>query len=166
MKRKLILAAFFTVIMAGGVFAQEKYDGSSKNTIFFGASLAGYERAIFNGFSAGVEAGVDLLGVDTAGHGVRIMPFFADAFARWYPWQKIFFANLGLGYQGGGIGISLDGSDDKPGVFHIKPQAGWKIDIGQPGGWIFEARAGMGLTVGGDGSLITFTVPILFGRTF
>jgi hypothetical protein len=48
----------------------------------------------------------------------------------------------------------------------IKPQIGWKIDIGDAGGWIFETRAGFGMTVGGDSQVITITAPILLGRTF
>jgi hypothetical protein len=161
--KKLMLVLVLTALAVGGIFAQEKYDGSLKNTVFFGPVMAGYERTLFNGFSIGVEAGLNFYGVGTGGY-IHISPIFADAFARWYPWKKMFFANLGLGYQGGGISI-LDEAD-AAGGFHIKPQVGWKIDIGNAGGWIFETRAGFGMTVGGEAQLITITIPILFGRTF
>jgi hypothetical protein len=161
--KKLILFSLLIMIAAGGVFAQVKYDGSKKNTVFFGPVMAGYERTLFRGFSAGAEAGLDFFAIRTYDSAFMIMPVFLDAFARWYPWQRIFFVNLGLGYQSGGINAS---DDDNAGIFHIKPQAGWKIDIGEAGGWIFEARAGFGMTVGGEGGMVTITVPVLLGRTF
>jgi hypothetical protein len=164
--KKLILLLVLTVVAVGGIFAQEKYDGSKKNTFFFGPVMVGYERTLFKGFSIGAEAGIDLLGIDTGMGGLALMPFFADAFARWYPWQRIFFVNLGLGYEGGGIRISLGNTGEKSDGFHIKPQVGWKIDIGEAGGWVFEARAGIGMTFGRGGSLVTFATPLLFGRTF
>jgi hypothetical protein len=75
----------------------------------------------------------------------------------------VFFVNPGLGYQGSGLGME---SKQSYGVFHIKPQVGWKINIDKAGGWIFETRVGFGITVGGDQQVITAGVPILFGRTF
>jgi hypothetical protein len=159
MNKKLVLFSILTVIAVGGIFAQEKYDGSKKNTIYFGPVMAGYERALNQSFSVGAEVGINFFGICLATEtGLVMAPYFADVFARWYPWQRIFFVNMKLGYQGGDIGDA--------GVFHINPQIGWKIDIGKAGGWIFETRAGFGLTVGGDAGVYTFTVPILFGRTF
>jgi hypothetical protein len=125
--------------------------------------MAGYERSILPMLSVGVEAGIDFFGLSTEDSDFRIAPFFADVFAYWYPSKRIFFVNLGLGYQGSGMGME---SDVTYGVFHIKPQVGWKIDIGKAGGWIFETRAGFGITVGGESSIMTITVPVLLGRTF
>jgi hypothetical protein len=162
MKKRIVIFVL-AAVSASGVFAQEKYDGSKKNTIFFGTGLVGYERSIIPMLSAGVEAGMDIFGLATGAGGFRILPFFADGFVRWYPWKRVFFVNLGLGYQGSGLGME---SEQSYGVFHIKPQVGWKIDIGKAGGWIFETRVGFGITVGGEQQVITAGVPILFGRTF
>jgi hypothetical protein len=163
--KKLMLFLVLTALAAGSIFAQEKYDGSRKNTIFFGPIIAGYERTLFNGLSIGAEAGFDYFALGTDGY-IHLMPFFADAFVRWYPWKQIFFVNLGLGYQGGGLTAGISDDDTTVGGFHIKPQVGWKIDIGNAGGWIFEGRTGIGIAVGGDVNIITVTVPLLFGRTF
>jgi hypothetical protein len=163
-KKVILVLVVFAVIAAGGVFGQEKYDSSFKNTIFFGPVMAGYERSILPMLSVGVEVGIDAFGLSTnAEGGFRIFPAFADAFARWYPWKRVFFVNLGLGFQNSGMGMETDLTY---GVFHIKPQVGWKLDIGNAGGWIFEARAGFGMTVGGESQVITITVPLLLGRTF
>ena len=161
--KKHILFSVLAIVVAGGLFAQEKYDGSKKNTLFFGPIAAGYERAVLPVLSVGAEAGVNLFAIRGFDSKFLIMPVFADAFVRWYPWKRIFFVNLGLGYQGGGEETS-DGQS--AGVFHIKPQVGWKIDVGEAGGWTFEVRAGFGMTVGGDGGVMSITVPVLFGRTF
>lgn len=163
MKKKHILFLALVMIVTGSIFAQEKYDGSFKNTIFFGPVMAGYEKSILPMLSIGAEAGINLFGISTGDSSFRVAPFFADAFVRWYPWKRVFFVNLGLGYQGSGMGMD---SDLTYGVFHIKPQIGWKIDIGKAGGWIFETRVGIGQTVGGDSQVMTFTVPLLFGKTF
>ncbi|MDR2509163.1 MAG: hypothetical protein LBC77_00805 [Spirochaetaceae bacterium] len=162
MVKKGLLVLALAALAAGGAFAQEKYDGSKKNTIFFGPVMAGYERAIIPALSVGVEAGINFFGLGTDSS-FRIAPAFADGFVRWYPWKRVFFVNLGLGYQGSGMGMETDQSY---GAFHIKPQIGWKIDIGEAGGWIFEIRTGFGTTLGGDQQVLTTTVPILFGRTF
>ncbi|MDR2480973.1 MAG: hypothetical protein LBD07_01590 [Spirochaetaceae bacterium] len=165
MKKRVLLLTAALAVIATGVFAQEKYDGSKKNTIFFGPVAAGYERLITPALSAGAEAGINLFALREFDSAFLIAPSFADAFVRWYPWKRVFFLNLGLGYQGGGMGMEVsDGK--KAGVFHIKPQIGWKVDIGKAGGWIFETRVGFGTTVGGDGGLITMTLPLLFGKTF
>jgi hypothetical protein len=161
--KKLILFSLLIVIAVGGVFAQMNNDGSKKNTIFFGPIMAGYERTLFSGLSVGAEAGFNFFGLGSEGW-LHLMPLFADAFVRWYPWQKIFFADLGLGYQGGGITAGISDDDERAGGFHIKPQVGWRIDIGNAGGWIFETRAGFGITIGGDVNVTTITVPVLFGR--
>jgi hypothetical protein len=164
MKKNLVLV-FILLIVAAGIFAQEKYDGSNKNTIFFGLSAAGYERALNKSFSVGAEAGVDFLGV---AYNIIISPLYVDAFASWYPWQKIFFVSLGLGYAGGGIAtIKPEGDDEYTyGGFLVRPAVGWKIDIGKPGAWIFEIKTEVGMSFGGKYPLTTFSVPILFGRTF
>jgi hypothetical protein len=160
--KKLLLLSVLAAFAVGGAFAQQKYDGSFKNTIFFGPVMAGYERSILPMLSVGAEAGINFFGLSNSG-GMRIAPAFADAFVRWYPWQRVFFANLGLGYQGSGMGFESDLTES---IFHIKVQTGWKFDIGNAGGWVFEARTGFGMTLGGEAQVITITVPLLLGRTF
>jgi hypothetical protein len=117
--------------------------------------------------SVGAEAGINFFGIPTGEGNLRMAPPFADAFARWYPWEGAFFVNLGLGYQGKGSPFVIgDEADVTYGVFHTKAQVGLKFDIGNKGGWIFETRFGFGYTFGGESQIMTITLPVLFGRTF
>ena len=149
-KIKFVLFLVLIAVAVGGIFAQEKYDGSFKNTFTAGFLEAGYERSILPMLSVGAEVGFSLF----AGTSYEV-------FARWYPWQRIFFANLALGYQDGKGMIG-----DLARGFLILPQVGWKIDIGDPGAWIFEPKVGYIMIFGSKGLESSPSFAILFGRTF
>jgi len=72
--------------------------------------------------------------------------FEVNAFLRWYPAGRIFFLGLGLGYNSCTYGWQeysyFDGSNyvyhrdyDTSAGFAIVPEIGWKIDVGNPGGF-------------------------------
>jgi hypothetical protein len=162
-----IFFLFFIPLFPGSLFAREKHGGSKKNTLFFGPVTAGYERSLNRSFSIGVESGLDFAGLrnvdTTVAESMVFVSSFNDLFVRWYPWQRSFFINLGAGYEHGG----LETEKDKTSVFlYLKPQVGWKIDIGRAGGWIFETRLGFGLGVNDEDILRTLAFPILLGIHF
>ena len=183
MTKKVVLALLFAALIGGGVFAQS----NAPNTITFGSMLA-YERTLTPKFAIGVDASVDFFGiptvtldgeVDTVNGWVAVLPLAIDAFARLYPWEGKFFAQLGLGFQANTMTNkwAFDTATYTAAGFHAKLQAGWKIDIGQPAKWIFEARLGPGMGIGGmskDGEvmekvsyvMITFPVQVGLGYSF
>ena len=182
MTKKMVLALLFAALIGGSVFAQS----NAPNTITFGSMLA-YERTLTPKFAIGVDAALDFIGLptvtldgtDVTGDYAAILPLSIDAFARLYPWEGKFFAHLGLGFQTFGLGGGDDmvGADTKGNGFHAKLQAGWKIDIGQPAKWIFEARVGPAMSVGGVSYkgevvekmsffLLSFPIQVGFGYSF
>jgi hypothetical protein len=57
--------------------------------------------------------------------------------------------------------------DVETGGFLINPEVGWKIDLGQAGGWIMEAGLGMQLTAGAaDGTMIMPAGGLAIGYSF
>ncbi|GMO49696.1 MAG: hypothetical protein Pg6C_12570 [Treponemataceae bacterium] len=178
-KKTLLLLAGLT-LGTSAIFAQE-----AKNTIMFLGSMLDYERSLSPKIGIGVEATTDFFGmasvsvdgtkIDT--QYVSLLPISVDAFARLYPWAGKFFAQLGLGIQFGKIYESLPGDSLDVFGFHAKLQAGWKLDIGKPDHWVFEARLGPGMSVGGVSSegetlektsyfMFTFPVQLGFGLKF
>jgi hypothetical protein len=78
--------------------------------------------------------------------------------ARLYPWGKTFYGGLGLG-NGTHTGMEpfTDESSDPPvdvviltskSGFDIVPELGWKIDVGQPGGFFLNPQIQLPLTLG------------------
>jgi hypothetical protein len=57
--------------------------------------------------------------------------------------------------------------EGETGGFLINPEVGWKIDLGQAGGWIMEAGLGIQWAVGGaDGMMIMPAGGLAIGYTF
>jgi hypothetical protein len=176
------------VIALGGIFAQETTETPKKNTAMFLGSMLIYERALSSKLGVGAEAALDFFGLPSiyydgeevdSGEYLAVLPLSVDAFARLYPWAGKFFVQLGLGIQTSTFAHSSMDSDRELNAFgfHAKLQAGWKFDIGQPNGWVFEARLGPGMAVGGlshDGEalekasyfMFSFPIQLGFGLTF
>jgi hypothetical protein len=127
MKKMLVLLGL-VMLITGAVFAQERapntfLGGINIGFLTFGADLE-YERAFPELLPMGMFAVAAEAGFTT----VVIFPIFSiDARARWYPWSQKFFADIGLGY-GSFLGLAS--------AFLISPGVGWRIDIGQPNGWV------------------------------
>jgi hypothetical protein len=68
----------------------------------------------------------------------------AGASVRYYPWGKTFFAGFGLGYhmteETIGEGLSTGGA--------ITPEIGWKIDVGNAGGFFVQPGLKLPITLG------------------
>jgi len=128
MKKPVIIILLLLFLYITPVYAEEV---SSKNTISGGVSIiwAGYpfyilpgmnveyERLLINNFTLAVDIGLD-----------GLILSYADLKARWYPWNGMFFTDIGLG-------IWRQGFDTWILTPVISPGFGWKIDIGKPNGW-------------------------------
>jgi hypothetical protein len=144
MGKKIILVLILAISIAGGVSAQER----AKNTITgglnffvylpFGLDIE-YERVLINNF---LGKGLFSITVDV---GYYTLIFFdsswADVHARWYPWSRTFFLDVGLGCM----------ANFWTSAFTISPKVGWKIDIGKPNGWVIIPSIAASFFVTGEG---------------
>ena len=164
MTKKTILILMILVIMAGSISAQN--DERAKNSIALQFGIIGlalsYERIFIPQFSLLADVSYTTL--------ILMDEFTASIKARWYPWGKTFFMDLGLGYSYGyGMsGFIIDAAMTvltfgywlkmKPGGweknefitggFLIQPGLGWKIDIGRPDGFVLPISLGMDFKIG------------------
>jgi len=151
--KKGILILILAVVIAGGVFAQAD---AVNNWISGELSLLGvgarYEYMLTPNFSVGAYAYWNNLFIIWNDWGV-------GAVGRFYPWGKTFYAELGLGfgYHSGvqDISYTTDWGDkytDSRWVgitgFSIIPGLGWKIDLGEPGGFFIQPGIKLPLTLG------------------
>jgi hypothetical protein len=138
--RKAIVMLVLAIAVAGGVSAQT---GSAKNWIsgqigLFNAGV-GYERVLTPALSVGGQAYFNSF-------------FFfwnsvaVEAFAKYYPFQGNFYGKLGLGFG------TISGTDNDwvyiTSGFLIDPGIGWKIDVGQPGGFFIEPKISVPIVLG------------------
>ena len=154
MAKKVLVLLVLAVVIAGGVFAQEKAANVKRSWLSGEVSLVGagarYEFMVNEKLSLGVNA-----------YWTSLFFIFNDLGAnvvgRFYPWGKTFYAGLGLGLgiHSGIEPLKKDGEtwDDSDWVvtrtgFDIVPELGWKIDVGQPGGFYLNPHAQLPLTLG------------------
>jgi hypothetical protein len=120
----------------------------AKNTISILISVAffsvNYELKINDVFSLILESG----------YGNSLLYFhpnyIVDGKLRWYPWQNMFFAELGLGYgqkyidKNGNRNSFLEPEGEwyRRDGFMISPGFGWKFDLGQMNGFIMTINLG------------------------
>jgi hypothetical protein len=160
MAKKMVLALLFAALVGGGVFAQEKTANVKRNWVSGEVSIVGagarYEFMINEKLSVGVNA-----------YWTSLFFIFNDlgvnAVARYYPWGKMFYAGLGLGLgiHTGVEPFKKDGKDmgdvgliTRTG-FDIVPEVGWKIDVGQPGGFFLNPLVQAALTLGTPEAVIS-----------
>ena len=160
--KKLILVLILAVVVAGGVFAQEQgleqeqeqvqeqrqEQGQSSNVrnnwLSAELSLLGggarYERMLGPNFSIGANIYFNTLFL-----------FWNELefglFGRFYPWGKTFFAEIGLGYH---VHTSLFVTDVATAIEggSFTPAVGWKIDVGNPGGFFIQPGIRLPITFG------------------
>ena len=150
--RKVVLVLVLAALIAGGVSAQAnvKNNWLSGEVSLVGVGLR-YEYMLGPKFSLGVNAYLHTL-------------FFwndwgFNANARFYPFGKAFFAELGagLGFHSGFQDITyiVDGreyTDPENWVgitgFCLVPSIGWKLDVGGPGGFFINPGIKLPITMG------------------
>jgi hypothetical protein len=147
LKKLLGIIVIGTVITAS-VFAQDKAAASKGNWVSAEVSLIGigarYERMLSPNLSVGANVYWSSL-------------FFlwneleAGAFARYYPWGKNFFVGAGLGFH---IHTAITDEGNWGLVYEnitgaaITPELGWKIDVGNTGGFFIQPGIRLPITLG------------------
>jgi hypothetical protein len=164
MSKKIIFVLVILTIAAGVVSAQD--DDRAKNSVavhlgFIGIA-ASYERIFIPQFSLLAEVSYTTL--------ILMDEFTASVKARWYPFGKTFFMDLGLGYSFGygatgfvvdavrsiltlGLWLAIkpggwEHNEFRTGGFLVQPGLGWKIDIGRPDGFILPVSLGLDFKLG------------------
>lgn len=138
--KKIMLVLVVSAVIAATGFAQEKAANVRANWVSGEVSVLGggasYERMLGPQFSIGLGAYYSTLFFFWNELGI-------DVFGRYYPWGGMFFVEAGLGYHihtaivaGSGSGFGADFEAINGGA--ITPAAGWKIDIGRPGGFFIK----------------------------
>jgi hypothetical protein len=151
--KKVVFMMVLAAIIAGGLFAQEK----PKNWVYGQVSLlgggAGYERFLFPSLSVGGE-------VYYNSFFVLWNSLVVEGYAKYYPLKgKVFYAKLGLGfgtvtgledydYTFQGVTYTYGSQFYATRGFLLDPGVGWKIDIGQPGGFFMEPKVGLAIVLG------------------
>jgi len=130
--KKITLCAVLLIALTFGAVAEN----GRKNMIAGGTNVSGiiffavfpslaleYERMLDdNGrFSLGAEIGNTFI----------IIPS-AEVRGRWYPRSPVFFTGLGLGAWG----FIPTAWTPNYKLLMVSPQVAWRIDIGQPSGWV------------------------------
>ena len=148
MKKGLIFI-FLVMVIAGSVFAQEKTANVRNNWISGELSLFGggarYERMLNQNLSVGAN-------VYWNNSFLIFNEFETGLSARYYIWGKTFFIGLGLGFHTHtGTFENENSSGSWVGTINgaaITPEIGWKIDVGNPGGFFVQPGAKIPVTFG------------------
>ena len=137
--KKIILLVLLAVVLGGGIFAQSNTisggvaGGLSIPILVFGEVHVSYERQLLPFLSVGANASFQLyplgifVGIFTQDPNLYGVVF--DAQAHFYPFKKGLHIDLGAGY-----GYYMWAMH----ALVITPGAGWKFDIGKPGGLVLD----------------------------
>ncbi|MDR0382507.1 MAG: hypothetical protein LBH50_00800, partial [Spirochaetaceae bacterium] len=156
MAKKGLFVLVLASALAGGAFAQEKTADAGKFWVSGEVSLIGAgvrgEYMLTQKFSVGLNA-----------YWTSLFFFWNDigvnAFARFYPWGKKFYAGLGLGYaiHTGDENVESGSSSVytyetvavvKRNGFGIVPELGFKIDLGRAKGFFLNPHIQLPLILG------------------
>ena len=159
MKKCILLFSVLCMVSIAGIFADEENSGHPKNTItidtampyatlltwsftydpFFGTAVQ-YERDLGANLSLAARAsfiGMWILG-DTL---TNLSSFSAETHGRYYPNGEFFFVDWSLGYAN--FTLEEPGKRKKM-ANYVKTgvKVGWRIDFGEPGGFVLEPGIG------------------------
>lgn len=156
MKKILVLFVLVT-LFTGMVFAQEDKTANSRNNWISGElSLLGvgarYERMLNQNLSVGANVywNNTLIFWNELETGLSV---------RYYIWGKTFFVGLGLGFHAHSGTFDYEYTDSygnkQTGTWFgtidgvgITPEIGWKIDVGNPGGFFVQPGVKIPITLG------------------
>ena len=145
--KKLIWIVLFWVIVIGFAGAQDRASNVRDNWISAELSLLGigarYERMINPSFSFGVNAYLHYFFEENTGF---------DITGRFYPWGKNFLVGIGLGFHNVSEGFFVvNETASYEFGFTIVPEVGWKIDVGNDGGFFLQPGVKLPITLAAGG---------------
>jgi hypothetical protein len=145
MTKKKFLFLVLVMVIAGGAFAQSNWVSGEVSLIGAGAT---YERMLTSNFSVGANAYWTSFFIVFNDVGAKVI-------GRWYPWGTMFYAELGVGL---GIHTGTVRATDPQGAswstlgttvgLDLVPGVGWKIDVGEKGGFFVEPMIQLPITIG------------------
>jgi len=159
MAKRVVFCLVLVMLVASGVFAQERAPNYIYGQVTLLGAGFGYERLLAPFVGIGGEAYFNSFFIfwNTA---------VAEAFVKFYPTPKGVF-NIKLGF-GWGYGTALTGTRSWSSLnfswyngFVVDPGLGWKIDFEGPGGFFIEPKFSVPLSfgyVGGYGVTRKFNV--------
>jgi hypothetical protein len=139
-KKVLVLFAVLALFATSGAFAERAQANWVYGQIGLIHGGLGYERILTPQISVGGEAYWNMLFFFWNG-----LAF--EAYGKFYPWSGNFYLKLGLGY-GTVTGFSDNDSFSVRAGLAIDPGIGWKIDVGEPGGFFIEPKVGVLIVIG------------------
>jgi hypothetical protein len=155
---------------------EKKSANVRKNWLSVGPNLAGfdfkYERMLHRKWSLGTDAYFQSWGPS---FGIDSLAFGVDATVRYYPFGKVLYMGLGLGFHGYYNEYAPNSyyptryEGEYPVGFGITPELGVKIDAGAVGGFFMDIGLKIPLIFGGrkDGGYSFNVVPCIgFGKAF
>jgi len=155
--KKILVLFLLVILVASVVFAQEEKAANSRSNWISGElSLLGvgarYERMLNSQWSVGANVYWSSFFIVWNESGI-------DVTARYYPWGKNFFAGMGLGFHVHSGTFDYDYTDSygyrQKGTWFgaingvaLTPEVGWKIDVGNPGGFFIQPGIKLPITFG------------------
>jgi hypothetical protein len=155
--KRVILVFVVMIVVAGSISAQGSGSGA-KNWISGELSLLGagvsYERMLGSQFSVGGD-------VYWSSFFIILNELEVGAFGRFYPWAGIFFVEAGLGFH---LHTWVTGNLEWEVIsgIAITPAVGWKIDVGNPGGFFIRPGIKFPVTFGNNALKEKFDVGLGF----
>jgi hypothetical protein len=152
MAKKGLLVLVLTVLVTGGIFAQEKTADARKFWISTELSLIG--AGLRGEFMLGSKLSV---GLNAYWNSMLFIfnELGGGAVLRFYPWGKTFYAGVGLGFNThtGTEAFIKDGNNEGNTIigrqgFAAIPELGWKLDPGNPGGFFVNPYVQAPITLG------------------
>ncbi|GHV94479.1 hypothetical protein AGMMS50293_07990 [Spirochaetia bacterium] len=147
MAKKWVLGLVLATLVAGGVFAQHEPKNWISGQVGLLGGGAGYERVLTPSLSVGGEVYWNSLFLFWNS-------FALEGSVKFYPFQGVFYVKGGLGFG------TVTGTEDvsyagysyswwyQTSGFLIDPGVGWKIDVGQPGGFFIEPKVSVPIVLG------------------
>ena len=138
--KKTLFSLVLAILVASGAFAQANWISGEVSLIGGGIR---YERMLNEQWSIGANAYWSSLFFFWNEMGVH-------ASARFYPWSGAFFVGASLGFH---IHTALNAPDGYLGTTQIlgaaiSPEIGWRIDVGNPGGFFIQPGIKLPVTFG------------------
>jgi hypothetical protein len=147
-------------IGVAGNMISEGEDGASSSGFGIGVQ---YERQIFDKLSATFRFAYLGGGLgykdDEASFSMKLNSLSFEGHARFYPWAANFFLDgmMGLAVMSVSFDGKYDGKDENFSIsqsfFKLGAKIGWRIDFGDPGGFVFEPSLGYYAGIGMGDSL-------------
>ena len=158
MKKRLLFCLVLVMLVAGGVFAQNRPANIRDNWIQGELGLLGvgvrYERMLNSQWSVGANIYWSSFFIIWNELGI-------DATARYYPWGTNFFVGLGLGFHThtGTAEETYKGKKYSEWVtitgVALTPEVGWKIDVGEEGGFYVQPGIKIPITIGKQDAIVS-----------